>query len=135
LNGSAFVNTALKIFLVDDDAFCRNKYQQYLINLGFNDITCFENGLDCLQQLTLKPDVIFLDHDMGKVPGIKIIKKIKGFDPGIFVVFLSGSANIITAVKALKIGAIEYTVKGINEFESMKKVLIAITKIKASKKN
>ncbi|BAU54880.1 response regulator [Mucilaginibacter gotjawali] len=128
----ALVKSRLKIFLVDDDPFCRNMYLQHLENLGYKDITCFENGADCLAHLFLKPDVIFLDHSMGTLPGLTVLKKIKLFDPDIHVVFLSGSANIITAVKALKSGAIEYIVKGINEFENMTKVLSRIAEIKAS---
>ena len=55
-------NNNFKIFLVDDDIFCLNFYRQHLINLGYQDITSFENGSGCLDGLTGLPDIIFLDH-------------------------------------------------------------------------
>jgi DNA-binding NtrC family response regulator len=123
-------NNKYKIFLVDDDAFCLGLYQEHLANLGYNDVTSFENGADCLNQLTQQPDIIFLDHGMDSLTGIEVLKKIKRFNPDIFVVFLSGQANIMTAVNALKFGAFDYIVKGIYELENIAKVLGKITNVK-----
>jgi len=70
--------------------------------------------------------VIFLDHGMDYLTGLEVLKKIKAYDHNIFVVFLSGQANIMTAVKALKLGAIEFIAKGIYDFENIGKVLNTI---------
>jgi DNA-binding NtrC family response regulator len=119
-----------KIFLVDDDAFCLSLYREHIANLGYDDLTSFENGADCLNLLTQQPDVIFLDHGMDNLTGIEVLKKIKRFNPDIYVVFLSGQESIMTAVNALKFGAFDYIVKGINEFENITKVLAKIAQVK-----
>src|SRR3954466_3149319 len=98
-------NDNVRIFLVDDDAFCMSLYKQHLNGLGYYDVMGFNNGPDCLNNLTLKPHIIFLDHGMDYLTGLEVLKKIRACDPEIYVVFLSGQANIITAVKALKLGA------------------------------
>ena len=123
-------NNKYKIFLVDDDAFCLGLYREHLAGLGYDDITSFANGPDCLNQLTQQPDVIFLDYEMDNLTGLEVLKKIKRFNPDIFVIFLSGQASIMTAVNALKFGAFDYIVKGMFERENITKVLGKIGEVK-----
>ena len=101
----------LKIFLVDDDPYCLHLYAQYLNNFGFTQIQYFSKSTDCLNQLTIRPDLIFLDHNMDSFNGIDILKKIKQFDPNIIVIFISGQEEIDVAVNALKHGAFDYITK------------------------
>jgi DNA-binding NtrC family response regulator len=101
-------NPNLKIFLVDDEPYCHNLYGQYLQNLGYDSVRHFGKSADCLDQLTLQPDLIFLDYNMDNLNGIDVLKKIKRFDPNILIVFLSGQKEISIAVNALKYGALDY---------------------------
>ncbi|BAV06893.1 polysaccharide export outer membrane protein [Filimonas lacunae] len=120
----------VKIFLVDDDAFCLHVYQQHLTKLGYSNLSLFESGADCLHHLTENPDIIFLDHGMRELTGIDVLKKIKRFNPDIYVVFLSGQEHIETAVSALKYGAFDYIVKGELDLENMTKVLAKIAEVR-----
>src|ERR1700744_3863486 len=122
--------TRFNIFLVDDDSFCLNVYGQHLSQLGHRQVSIFQNGAECLNHLTQNPDIIFLDHGMDLLTGIEVLKKIKRFNPDIYVVFLSGQENIETAVNALKYGAFDYIVKGEMELENITKVLAKITNIR-----
>lgn len=119
-----------KIFLVDDDLFSLNYNQQELHNSGFDDISLFLNGTVCLNNLHLKPDVIFLDHNMDTMTGFEVLKKIKRFDPNINVIIVSGQETIKTAVDALKYGAFDYIMKGDNEIEKMKNAIERIKNIR-----
>ncbi|QBN17519.1 response regulator [Flavobacterium nackdongense] len=100
-----------KFFIVDDDTFCASMYQHDLKNMGYNDITYFSNGTDCLSNLNQNPDIIFLDHNMEDITGFEVLKKIKRYNPNIYVVMVSGQETIKTAVDALKYGAFDYIVK------------------------
>lgn len=124
------INKKLKIHLVDDDAFYRNIFKQYLANLSYTDVQDFENGEDCVNALVLQPDVIFLDHNMENMKGTEVLKKIKRFNPDIFVVFVSAQEDIETAVSALKYGAFDYIVKGDDEVHNIIKVLNKIHQVK-----
>jgi DNA-binding NtrC family response regulator len=121
---------SLKIFLVDDDQFSLGIYEQYIRNLGYNDLQIFDNGTSCLNKLTDQPDVIFLDHGMDILNGIEVLKKIKRFNPNIFVVFVSGQEDIQTAVNSLKYGAFDYIVKGQNDIDRFQKVLNKILEVR-----
>ncbi|RZJ33962.1 MAG: response regulator [Chryseobacterium sp.] len=123
-------NQNLKFFIVDDDRFCASVYEQYLKNHNYENITYFSSGEACLEELHQKPDIIFLDHNMEELNGFEILKKIKRYDPNIYVIMVSGQENIDTAVNALKYGAFDYLVKDVDVCEKMTETIEKILKIK-----
>lgn len=104
-------NTSRKIFLVDDDVFCLNLYQQFLIKLGYENISCFTGGVDCLKNIDQHPDIVFLDYNMEDMSGLEVLKKIKEKNKEIIVVFISGQEDVDVAVQVLHNGAFDYIVK------------------------
>ncbi len=124
-----------KFFIVDDDIFCFNVYEQHLKNLDYTDITYFESGEVCLDNLHLKPDIIFLDHNMDELTGFEVLKKIKRFNPNIYVVMISGQDEINVAVEALKHGAFDYLVKGANACDRITETVSKIMKIQEEIEN
>ncbi|MFT5668976.1 MAG: DNA-binding NtrC family response regulator [Vicingaceae bacterium] len=118
-----------KIFIVDDDQLTSNIYAQHLKNLGYMDVSIFDNGQDCLNALIEEPTVILLDHYMKNLTGMEVLQKVKRFDPNIYVVFISGQEDISTAVEALKFGAFDYIIKGQDDIKSIEKVMIKIKNV------
>ncbi|WP_417941200.1 response regulator [Flavobacterium sp. RS13.1] len=104
--------TQFKFFLVDDDFFCANLYNQYLINMNYSDITHYSNSNDCINNLHQNPDIIFMDYSMEDSSGFEILRKIKRFNPNIYVIMISSQEDINTAINALKYGAFDYVIKG-----------------------
>lgn len=119
-----------KFFIVDDDIFCANMHDQFLTSMGYNDITYYNNGTDCLSNLDRKPDIIFLDHNMEDLTGFEVLKKIKRYNPNIYVVMVSGQENIITAVNALKYGAFDYIIKDNTVCNKMELIINKIIMVK-----
>jgi DNA-binding NtrC family response regulator len=120
-----------KFFIVDDDVFCANVYEQFLKNIGYYDITYYSNGNDCITNLDKKPDIIFLDHNMEGMKGFEVLKKIKRYNPNIYVVMISGQENIETAVDALKYGVFDYLIKDNNVSDKITNIIEKIITIKA----
>ena len=118
-----------KVFIVDDNEMTALLYEQFIRNLGFEEVTTFNDGMSCLNALIDEPKIIFLDHEMGTMDGLEILKKIKRFDPDIYVVFVSGQEEIETATKSLKIGAFDYIVKGPEKKKKIETVLIKIRNV------
>lgn len=121
----------LRIFLVDDDVFSLSLTEQHIRNLGYDGITSFETGGACLNSLEQKPDIIFLDHNMDTLTGFEVLKKIKRFNPDIYVVMLSGQENMKTAVDSLKFGAFDYLIKGDHQEAKIADVLKRIEDVQA----
>lgn len=119
-----------KFFIVDDDIFCANVYEQFLKNSGYSDITYYSNGNDCLSNLNSIPDIILLDHNMEGITGFEVLKKIKRYNPNIYVIMISGQENINTAVNALKYGAFDYLIKDKTVNDKLSHIIEKIIKIK-----
>ncbi len=101
----------IKIFVVEDDA-AYSKFLKYVLSLNPDFETEFyTTGKECLDHLYLKPSVITLDYSLPDMPGEKVLKAIREFDPNISVIIVSAQEKIGTAVELLKSGAFDYITK------------------------
>lgn len=117
--------------MVDDDLYYLHILEQHLLNTGCTQITKFENGVECLEYLHEQPDVIFLDYQMDIFSGNEVLKKIKRYNPNIYVVMVSAQESIKPVVDALKLGAFDYIQKGDDEAQKVKQVLQKIVDVKS----
>lgn len=120
----------LKIFVVDDDIYSLNIFKQYLYILGNENVALFDSGISCLNQLSEKPDIIFLNYQMDTLSGYEVLDRIKRFDPNMYVVMISAKDGIKTANDSLKLGAFDYLQKGDDELVKIEKVLKKIVEVK-----
>lgn len=124
-----------QIFVVDDDVFHLEIMKQLLSDEGLDQVTTFTSGVECLKRIHLNPDIIFLDHQMDVYNGFETLRKIKRYNPNIYIVMVSAQEDIDTAVATLKYGAFDYIKKDdqmptnikavINKVDEVKKVLRA----------
>lgn len=119
-----------RIFILDGDIFSLNIYQQHLINLGYTDISTYHKPADCLNNLASMPDIIFLDHSIDFSNGVEVLKKIKNFNPDIYVVFIAGGEDLELVVDSLKHGAFDFIVRGENDVKTLNNVIARIQRIK-----
>lgn len=124
-----------KFFIVDDDLICTYMHEKHLLNLNYNNITCFSNGNDCLNNLNQNPDIIFLDHNMDGITGLEVLKEIKRYNSGIYVIMVSGQIEIKTAVDALDHDAFGYIIKDSLVYDKMTRIINKIRLMKESVKN
>jgi DNA-binding NtrC family response regulator len=122
-------NKDLSIFIVDDDPMCSQIYKQYLKNLGYTNVELFDNGQQCINELTRKPDIIFLDHEMTPINGMDTLKKIKRFNPDIYLVYISAQEDMQVAINALKYGVFDYVIKGELEEQKIVSVMLKIVNV------
>ncbi|WP_304235964.1 response regulator [Jiulongibacter sediminis] len=100
-----------KIFLVDDDPFWVAVLKQILAEIGYTNVLTFEGGEDCLANLCLNPEVIFLDKEMQDMDGLDVLDKIKESNPAIEVVFCTSLEDLSVAIKALRSGSNDFLLK------------------------
>ena len=128
------------IFLVDDDIMSLTLYGQFLKSIGYEDVHLFNSGTDCIENLSLRPQIIFLDYSMEDMNGIDVLKKVRLFDPSIIVLFISGNESPEIAEDAKRHGAVDFIVKSSINRERMKLVMedlehIVAPRVKPAKKS
>jgi DNA-binding NtrC family response regulator len=105
-----------------------------LRNLGYEDITKFDNGFSCLEAINQKPDIIFIDQTMEGLTGIDVLKRVKYRDPDIYTVFVSGIEDIKMAINSIKNGAFDFIIKNNDVLKKMEKVMQEIITIQLTLK-
>lgn len=100
-----------KIYIVEDNEFYSTILREELRKRGIKNLTVFNDPTDFLQNLHTAPSIVLLDHQLGELNGIDILKKIKSFNPNIQVIILSGQDKLKVAVTSLKYGAYDYVEK------------------------
>lgn len=101
----------LPAFIVDDDPFWTEVLKQILQKIGFTKIHTFEDGQSCLKNIHLNPALVFLDYQMENSNGLDILQEVKGYYPGIEVVFCTALENLEVAIAAMEFGSVEYLLK------------------------
>ena len=112
-----------RIFIVDDDPFWTAMLLQMLTNQGYTDIHSFSNGPDCIKNLHLKPNLIFLDHVMDNMDGLAVLEKIKQINSDIVVIFCTEHKDLSVAVRAMKNGSSDYLLKTASMADELSNIL------------
>jgi len=99
------------ILVVDDDEGVRRALCQSLEQNGYA-VTGVDSGEQALARLRETPlDLVILDLVLPRVDGLEVLKEITALRPEVAVVMITGYASVETAIKAMKMGAIDYVVK------------------------
>ena len=61
-----------------------------------------------------RPGFAVVDLKLGNASGLPCVARLRGFDPAMLIVVLTGFASIATAVEAIKLGASHYLAKPSN---------------------
>jgi two-component system, OmpR family, response regulator len=119
------------IFIVDDDNMQAMMLQDYLSKYTTFTIHLFSSGEECLKNLSLNPQIVFLDYNFDKIGkdamnGTEILKEIKAQKPDAEVIMFSGQDKIEVAVNTMKYGAFDYIVKSESAFHRSENVIFNI---------
>ena len=100
-----------KILVVDDESTICNSVKKILSRKGFTvDNTL--NAEDALEKMkTNKYDLLITDLMMPKTNGLELLELVKKHYPDIDVLIITGYSSIESAVKATKLGALDYISK------------------------
>jgi two-component system, OmpR family, response regulator len=121
------------IFIVDDDPMQSMMLQDYLSKYSTFDMHVYNSGEECVKNLHLDPQIVFLDYNFDKagrdaMNGIDILKEIKTQKPDTEVVMVSGQDRIDVAVNTMKYGAFDYIVKSESTFHRSENAIFNIIK-------
>ena len=104
-----------KILLVDNENDIVEFLQYNLEKEGFDVIPAYD-GMEALEKINQKPDLIILDIMMPKLDGFEVYKKIRENEvhKDIPIIFLTAKSGEIDEIKGLELGASDYIQKPIS---------------------
>jgi two-component system nitrogen regulation response regulator GlnG len=105
------MNSALRVWLVDDDASIRWVLERALRNDGMapRAFEAAEPALDALRRDT--PDVLITDIRMPGASGLELLRRIRDARPALPVIVMTAHSDLGNAVSAYEGGAFEYLPK------------------------
>lgn len=104
-----------KILLVDDEKDIVEFLQYNLNQEGFTVITA-NDGLEALEKVSKKPDLIILDVMMPKMDGYETCRRIRAIDDykNIPIIFLTAKSSELDEIHGLNLGADDFIQKPIS---------------------
>ncbi|MFC1628361.1 sigma-54-dependent transcriptional regulator [Gemmatimonadota bacterium] len=115
-----------RILIIDDEAGIRQSLQGLLEDEGYQVSTAGsgEEGLAIFDQVD--PDLILLDMILGGIDGMEVISRFVEMDTRCPVIMMSGQATLENAVRATRLGAINFLEKPLSPEKVITEVANAI---------
>lgn len=115
-----------KILLVDDEVEFVTTLAERLGLRGF-DARIATDGEGALQMFEAEaPHLVVLDLMMPGIGGLEVLKQIKGMNPGMPVILLTGQGSTAEGIEGMRLGAFDYLMKPINIDELIQVIKKAI---------
>ncbi|MEH6812119.1 MAG: sigma-54 dependent transcriptional regulator [Motiliproteus sp.] len=105
------MNSSISVLVIDDE---RNLVRSISFSLRDEGmlVTGAYTGSEGLEQAkTISPDVVLLDLGLPDISGLEVLVKLKAQQPDLPVIMISAHGDTRSAVKAVKVGAIDYITK------------------------
>src|SRR5215469_4844117 len=116
------------ILVGEDELEVRGYFQMALQCLGYS-VELAQDGDEVLSFLQSSPaevDAVLLDIMMPNRDGLDTLREIRGFNPDLPVIMLSGAASSINIVNAMKAGATDFLCKPVAHEELRKAITRAL---------
>lgn len=111
-----------RVLVVDDEPMVLDVLTRYLKRQGL-EIMAAEDGQEALRLFSQGPcDLVISDLRMPGMDGLQLLHAIKGLNPRVPFIFISGFGDIPTVVEALKAGAENFLTKPL-ELDLLAKVV------------
>ncbi|GCE49352.1 DNA-binding NtrC family response regulator [Thermosporothrix hazakensis] len=103
---------SLSILIIDDEPHLPHQLARFLKKRGYEVYTAADS-LSGLRELQHNPiDLVLLDLRLPGLSGLEVLQQIRTMDAELPVVILTAHGDVQTAVKAMKLGASDYLLKG-----------------------
>jgi DNA-binding NtrC family response regulator len=116
-----------RILVIDDDQAVLNYLNIFLLQSGDFEVTTLANSTKAYAELWKNSyDLLILDMDMPEVTGLDILRNIQENNIDIPTIVLTGVEDVELAVSAVKLGAMEYLTKPVENERLLKLINTAL---------
>lgn len=110
------------IFVLDDEPAVREVIKETLEDSNYK-VSCFGDPVECLARLRSKKcDLLITDLKMPEKDGVEVLVDVQHQAPWLPVLIITGYGDIPTAVKAMKIGAVDFIEKPLSKKDILRKI-------------
>jgi two-component system response regulator RegA len=99
------------LLIIDDDETFRNRLARAMEKRGFAVATADSVAAGVAASRTAPPAFAVVDLRLADGSGLDVVAALREARPGCRIVMLTGYGNIVTAVAAVKAGAVDYLAK------------------------
>ena len=101
-----FLNTQLKLLIVDDSNVIRRRIERCQQNEHLQVVGLASNGVEAIEVFRrTDPDVVTMDITMPEMDGIECVEQLVALNPHVLILIISALADKATAVEAMEKGA------------------------------
>jgi DNA-binding NtrC family response regulator len=100
-----------RLLTVDDDPGVLRLLRAIFVREGFEVLAAEDGEVGLAQAEAGDPQVAIVDLDLPKLDGTQVLERLKAAKPGLPVIMLTGRDDAKSAVRAMRLGAIDYLTK------------------------
>jgi len=109
--------------IIDDDLTVLQNMAIYLSDSGYI-VNTADNGNEAIESfIELKPELVLCDLRMPDIDGLELIELFARQKPEIPIIAISGARQIKDVVEAIRLGAVDYLVKPITDFQGFDQII------------
>lgn len=102
---------AVRVLVVDDEELLVRSCARILEHEGF-EVRTASRGREALETaIRYRPDIVLSDLMLPDIDGIELLRELRGLDPDLLVIMITGFATVDSSVAAIKAGAYDYIPK------------------------
>ncbi len=103
------------VYIVDDDADVRQSVAFFLATAGFITRSFADPQVFLADVNGLSPGCVLLDIRMPGIDGFEVLERLRSQQSPLLAVVMTGHGDVVTAVRAMKLGAVDFLEKPFEE--------------------
>jgi DNA-binding NtrC family response regulator len=96
--------------VIDDEPQVGMIFSKVLQAAGY-EVVASPSGEEGLKKMTTRPDVIFLDIKLPGIDGVETLRRLRKTSPNVPVVMMTAYQTVDSAVESMRLGAVDYLIK------------------------
>ena len=107
--------TPLTVFVVDDEPSVQTAFIRLLVSAGYQARGFPSARAFLAEYRPVAPGCLILDLQMQEVTGLDLLETLRTTDPSLGVIFVSGRGDVPATAKAMKMGAVDFLTKPVDD--------------------
>ena len=107
--------TPLSVFVVDDEPSVQTAFRRLLVSAGYQVRGFLSARAFLAEYRPVAPGCLILDLQMPEVTGLDLLETLRTTDPSLGVIFVSGRGDVPATAKAMKMGAVDFLTKPVDD--------------------